>query len=42
MLEQVRKKVDDKDASCSSELHYTEQASWMLFLKYLDSLAFIK
>jgi len=23
---------------CTSELDYTEQSSWLLFLKYLDSL----
>ena len=27
-----------KEAGCSSELDYTEQSSWMLFLKYLDAL----
>ena len=27
-----------KDAGCTSELDYTEQASWLLFLKYLDAL----
>lgn len=26
------------DPGCSSELDYTEQTSWMLFLKYLDDL----
>jgi len=33
--------IDDvlwKEAGCSSELDYTEQTSWMLFLKYLDDL----
>lgn len=41
MFEQVFKNIDDilhKDAGCSSELDYTEQTSWMLFLKYLDDL----
>ena len=41
MFEQTFKNIDDifrKDAGCSSELDYTEQASWMLFLKYLDDL----
>lgn len=41
MFEQVFKNVDDilhKDAGCSSELDYTEQTSWLLFLKYLDGL----
>jgi len=35
------KNIDDvlwKEAGCSSELDYTEQSSWMLFLKYLDDL----
>jgi type I restriction enzyme M protein len=35
------KNIDDvlhKDAGCSSELDYTEQTSWLLFLKYLDAL----
>ena len=39
MFEQTFKAIDDvlwKDAGCSSELDYTEQTSWMLFLKYLD------
>nr|WP_211203897.1 N-6 DNA methylase [Candidatus Accumulibacter phosphatis] len=27
-----------KDAGCNSELDYTEQSSWLLFLKYLDAL----
>jgi type I restriction enzyme M protein len=41
MFEQVFKNVDDilrKDAGCTSELDYTEQTSWLLFLKYLDAL----
>lgn len=41
MFEKTFKKIDDvlrKDAGCSSELDYTEQTSWMLFLKYLDDL----
>ena len=41
MFEQAFKNIDDvlwKDAGCTSELDYTEQSSWMLFLKYLDSL----
>lgn len=41
MFEQAFKNIDDilhKDAGCSSELDYTEQTSWMLFLKYLDDL----
>ncbi len=27
-----------QEAGCASELDYTEQSSWMLFLKYLDDL----
>ena len=41
MFEQTFKNLDDvlwKEAGCSSELDYIEQASWMLFLKYLDDL----
>lgn len=41
MFEQTFKNIDDilhKDSGCSSELDYTEQTSWMLFLKYLDDL----
>ena len=41
MFEQVFRNIDDvlwKEAGCSSELDYTEQSSWMLFLKYLDDL----
>ena len=41
MFEQTFKNIDDvlhKDAGCASELDYTEQTSWMLFLKYLDDL----
>ena len=41
MLEQTFKNIDDilhKDAGCTSELDYTEQSSWLLFLKYLDAL----
>ncbi len=33
--------IDDvlwKEAGCTTELHYTEQTSWLLFLKYLDNL----
>jgi type I restriction enzyme M protein len=45
MFEQTFKNIDDilhKDAGCSSELDYTEQTSWMLFLKYLDDLEYKK
>ncbi len=41
MFEQAFKNIDDilhKDAGCTSELDYTEQSSWLLFLKYLDAL----
>ncbi len=41
MFTQTFKNIDDvlwKEAGCSSELDYTEQSSWMLFLKYLDDL----
>lgn len=41
MFEQTFKNIDDilhKDAGCTSELDYTEQSSWLLFLKYLDNL----
>ena len=41
MFEQAFKHIDDvlwKEAGCSSELDYTEQTSWLLFLKYLDGL----
>jgi type I restriction enzyme M protein len=41
MFKQAFKNIDDtlrKDAGSSSELDYTEQTSWLLFLKYLDAL----
>ena len=41
MFEQAFKNIDDalrKEAGCSSELDYTEQTSWLLFLKYLDGM----
>ncbi len=41
MFEQTFKNIDDilhKDAGCTTELDYTEQSSWLLFLKYLDAL----
>jgi len=41
MFEQAFKNIDDvlwKEAGCASELDYTEQTSWLLFLKYLDAL----
>jgi type I restriction enzyme M protein len=41
MFERAFKNIDDvlwKDAGCTSELDYTEQTSWILFLKYLNAL----
>jgi len=41
MFEQTFKNIDDvlwKEAGCTTELDYTEQTSWLLFLKYLDDL----
>jgi len=41
MFQQTFKNIDDvlwKEAGCTTELDYTEQTSWMLFLKYLDDL----
>src|SRR5713226_7495260 len=40
-FEQAFKNIDDvlrKEAGCTTELDYTEQTSWLLFLKYLDAL----
>ena len=37
MFEQTFKNIDDilhKDAGCTSELDYTEQSSWLLFLEH--------
>ena len=45
MFEQSFKNIDDvlrKEAGCSSELDYTEQTSWLLFLKYLDDLEHVR
>jgi type I restriction enzyme M protein len=39
VFEQTFKNIDDvlwKEAGCATELDYTEQTSWILFLKYLD------
>ena len=39
MFEQAFRNIDDvlrKEAGCTTELDYTEQTSWLLFLKYLD------
>ena len=41
MFQQAFKNIDNvlwKEAGCGSELDYTEQTSWLLFLKYLDGL----
>jgi type I restriction enzyme M protein len=41
MFEHIFKRIDDvlrKEAGCTTELDYTEQSSWLLFLKYLDDL----
>ena len=41
MFEQAFKNTDDvlwKEAGCTTELDYTEQTAWLLFLKYLEGL----
>ena len=41
MFEGVFKRIDEalrQEAGCTTELDYTEQSSWILFLKYLDDL----
>ncbi len=41
MFEQAFKNIDDvlrNEAGCTTELDYTEQSSWLLFVKYLDDL----
>lgn len=41
MFEQTFRNIDDvlrQEAGCTTELDYTEQSSWILFLKYLDDL----
>lgn len=41
MFETAFRQIDDvlrKEAGCTTELDYTEQTSWLLFLKYLDGL----
>jgi type I restriction enzyme M protein len=41
VFEQTFKNIDDvlwKEAGCATELDYTEQTSWIFFLKYLDDL----
>ena len=41
VFEQTFKNIDDAlrhEAGCTTELDYTEQSSWVLFLKYIDDL----
>ena len=41
MFEQAFKNIDDSlrtEAGCTTKLDYTEQTSWLLFLKCLDDL----
>jgi type I restriction enzyme M protein len=41
MFEQAFRNIDEslrREAGCTTELDYTEQTSWLLFLKYLDGL----
>ena len=41
MFEQAFKNIDDilrNEAGCTTELDYTEQTSWLLFLRYLSGL----
>jgi hypothetical protein len=41
VFEQAFKNIDEvlrREAGCTTELDYTEQTSWLLFLKYLDAL----
>ncbi len=41
MFEQAFRNIDDalrKEAGCATELDYSEQTSWLIFLKYLDGL----
>ena len=41
MFEQAFNNIEDvlwKDIGCTSELDYTEQSSWLLFLKYLAAI----
>jgi len=41
LFEQTFKNIDDvlrHEVGCTTELDYTEQSSWVLFLKYLDDL----
>ena len=41
MFEQAFRNIDAdlrNEAGCTTELDYTKQTSWLLFLKYLDGL----
>src|SRR5690242_8281980 len=41
MFEQAFRNIDDvlrREGGCTTELDYTEQTSWLLFLKYLEGL----
>jgi type I restriction enzyme M protein len=41
VFEQAFRNIDDalrKEAGCATELDYSEQTSWLIFLKYLDGL----
>jgi type I restriction enzyme M protein len=41
MFEKAFRNIDNdlrNEAGCTTELDYTEQTSWLLFLKYLDGL----
>jgi len=41
MFEQIFKNLDNvlrEESGCATELDYTEQSSWLLFLRYLDEL----
>lgn len=41
MFEQTVRNIDAllwNEAGCTTELDYTEQTSWILFLRYLDDL----
>lgn len=43
MFEQTFRNIDNvlrKEQGCSTELDYTEQTSWLLFLKYLDDIEY--
>ena len=41
MFEKIFKRIDEilrEEAGCTTELDYTEQTSWILFLKNLDDM----